>query len=131
MLITIFICVIILLLIVGGWFILHASRRRPGQGVDSEGCAAGSCGDSVEIRLGFKNGTVAHSRHRTAGCAHSFMCLKAATELAEGRTPEGLLDISAEQIEKSVGGLPPDHRHCADIAVAALHAAAGNYLKKI
>jgi nitrogen fixation NifU-like protein len=80
----------------------------------------GPCGDSVEFTLRVAGDRIAEIRHLPRGCAFTIACANAACELACGRTLESALEISPEDVERELGGLPADHRHCARLAVNTL-----------
>lgn len=80
----------------------------------------GPCGDSVEFTLRVAHDRIAEIRHLPRGCAFTIACANAACELARGRTLEEALEISPEEVERELGGLPEDHRHCARLAVNTL-----------
>jgi nitrogen fixation NifU-like protein len=84
----------------------------------------------MEICLKFKEDRVAESSHWTDGCAYSLNCVCAAADLAKGRTPDEVLEIDADLIQKSVGGLPEDHLHCARLAAETLQAALDDFMRK-
>ncbi len=84
----------------------------------------------MDIRLKFRQNRVEEATHFTSGCVYSLNCVAAAAALAKGKTPEDVLDIDADVIQKSIGGLPTDHMHCATLAVATLREAIDDYMKK-
>jgi len=88
----------------------------------------GSCGDLARLFLRVVDGRVAEARFQTYGCGPSIAASSLATELARGRSVEELPALTAEALERALGGLPPDRRHAASLAVGALHAAAAHYL---
>lgn len=90
----------------------------------------GSCGDTMEIFLKFKDGRVSGASYLTDGCASSNVCGSFASELALGRDPDGLTDINGEAVLKMIGRLPDEDRHCADLAAAAVQEALSDYMKK-
>lgn len=88
----------------------------------------GSCGDQMEIFLRFAEGRVQEASFRTDGCGPSVVCGSHAAELAQGKLPEELLDLTGDTILDILGGLPDDHVHCAHLAIATLHAAVDDYM---
>lgn len=90
---------------------------------DATGALRGTCGDRITIYFKWDGRIVTHAAFDTDGCGPSQVCGSFAAEMAHGRTPEEILDISGEAILSSVGGLPEDHVHCAFLAAAVLHAA--------
>jgi nitrogen fixation NifU-like protein len=112
------------------WFLLTYWMNPHVECPDGKARITGSCGDTMEIALKFRNDRVAETAYWTNGCAYSFNCIHAAAELAKGKTPEELLEIDAELIRKSVGGLPEDQMHCARLSVETLHAALDEFMRK-
>ena len=88
----------------------------------------GTCGDSMCIYLKFENDRVKSASFQTDGCGPSIVCGSLAAELSVGKSPEELLDISAENIIAHLGTLPDEHRHCAFLAVATVHRAVDRYM---
>ncbi|QTA87494.1 Iron-sulfur cluster assembly protein domain-containing protein [Desulfonema magnum] len=116
--------------VVGIWFAVYYWLNPRLDNPDAKACITGSCGDTMEIRLQFEKNKVVKTSHWTSGCAYSFNCVLAAADIAKGKSPEEILDIDADMIQKSVGGLPEDHIHCASLAAQTLHAAIDDYMKK-
>jgi nitrogen fixation protein NifU and related proteins len=80
----------------------------------------GSCGDSIELTLRLRGETIAEVGHRPVGCDYTVACASAVSILAIGKTLEESLQIQPEDVERELGGLPEDHRHCARLAVNTL-----------
>jgi len=120
---------LVITLIIGLWVWTHYKLNPYIDHPDAESRVTGRCGDTMEIRLSFDpSGRVNDASHWTNGCAYSLTCVSAAAEHAIGKTPEEILDIRADFIQKSVGGLSKDHMHCATLAEETLHAAIDNYM---
>jgi nitrogen fixation NifU-like protein len=90
----------------------------------------GSCGDSMVIYMTFENGRVGDASFQTDGCAPTIICGSFASEMAVGKTPDEIMDISGEDIMRQFGGLPKENEHCATLAAGALHEAVHNYMVK-
>ncbi len=121
--------VVVLLVITVVWFAVYYWLNPHVAGPDGEARVVGTCGDVMEIRLKFKGGRMVEGSPWTNGCAHSFNCVWVAVDLANGKTPEEILDIDSATIRNAVGGLPRDHWHCASLAVDTLHAAVDHYMQ--
>jgi nitrogen fixation protein NifU and related proteins len=80
----------------------------------------GHCGDSIEVSLLVKGDRICDIRHLPCGCAFTIACGSAMSELALNRTLEQALEISPEDVETELGGLPENHLHCARLAVNTL-----------
>ena len=90
----------------------------------------GSCGDSMVIYMKFENGRVSNAAFQTDGCAPSIICGSFGTELALNKTPDEIMDITAEDIMAQFGELPDEHKHCATLAAGTLHEAVHRYMVK-
>ena len=97
---------------------------------DGYGHVAGSCGDRMEIFLRFEEDKVKEATFRTDGCGSSLVCGSFAAELALGKTPDEVAEISDETVLETLGGLPEEDRHCAFLAADTLQAALDDYMRK-
>jgi nitrogen fixation NifU-like protein len=80
----------------------------------------GQCGDSVEVTLKVVGEQIADIRYQPRGCAFTIACASAMSELARDRTLDQALEITPQDVEAELGGLPEDHLHCARLAVNTL-----------
>jgi len=120
----------ILFVIVGLWVDIYFWLSPRVDDPNWKARITGTCDDTMEICLKFKGARVEKTSHWTDGCAYSFNCVSSAADLARGRNPDEILDIDTDLIQRSVGGLPADHLHCARLAEETLHAALDDYMKK-
>lgn len=88
----------------------------------------GECGDTMEIFLKFENDRVKEASYATDGCASSAICGSFAAELAIGKDPDELTDITGDAVLQEIGRLPESDRHCAGLAAATLQEALSNYM---
>jgi NifU-like protein involved in Fe-S cluster formation len=120
----------VLLGIVGLWFFttywLTPHIKHP----DGKARITGNCGDTMEIELKFMRGRVSETSYWTDGCAYSLSAVYAAADLAKGKTPDEIIEVDAELIQKTIGGLPTDHMHCAKLAAETLQSALENYMSR-
>ena len=100
---------------------------------DSDGHSrvTGTCGDTMEIYLKFDGEKVRAASFLTDGCGSSTVCGSLAAELAHGKTPDELADISGEAILEILGVFPEEDQHCAFLASEALQEALSDYMKKL
>ena len=82
------------------------------------------CGDLTRFFLRVRDGRAVEVRFQTDGCGPTIAAASMASELVRGRTVEDLAQVKAEEIETALDGLPDDRRHAAEVAAAALRAAA-------
>jgi NifU-like protein involved in Fe-S cluster formation len=111
------------------WFLLTYWLNPHVESPDGKARITGSCGDTMEISLKFRNERVTEAAYWTNGCAYSLNCICAAADLAKGKTPDEILVIDPELIQQSVGGLPQDQMHCARLSVETLHTALEDYMQ--
>jgi nitrogen fixation protein NifU and related proteins len=92
----------------------------PIAGAQGRAVGVGSCGDSIEIALRLEGETIVEIGHIPRGCAYTVACASAVSSLASGRSLDAALLVQPEDVERELGGLPEDHRHCARLAVNTL-----------
>jgi len=90
----------------------------------------GKCGDTMEIFLKFEDGQVKDAAFLTDGCGSSAVCGSFAAEMALGKTPDELLEVTGEAILDRLGGLPKEEEHCAYLAGETLQEALNHYMTK-
>ena len=90
----------------------------------------GACGDTMMLQFSVTKGRIVDTAFKTKGCAYSFSCLQAAADAARNRTPLQVLDIDAAFIQRKVGHIPQDHKHCATLAVQTLHTVVDRYMRR-
>jgi len=90
----------------------------------------GPCQDTMEIFLKFEDDKVAEASFQTDGCGSSAVCGSFAAEMALGKTPDELVDVTGETILKRLGGLPEEEQHCAFLAGDTLQEALHDYMVK-
>jgi nitrogen fixation NifU-like protein len=89
----------------------------------------GTCGDTMEIFLRFEKERVKEATFQTDGCGSSTVCGSFAAELAHGRNPDEIAEITGEMILGVLGGLPEEDRHCAFLAAETLQEALDDYMR--
>ncbi|MFZ7111368.1 MAG: iron-sulfur cluster assembly scaffold protein, partial [Desulfatiglandales bacterium] len=100
------------------------------QDPDGYSRVTGTCGDTMEFFLKFENDRVKAATFQTDGCGSSTVCGSFAAELAHGKSPDEVTDITGEMILGVLGGLPEKDRHCAFLASEGLQEALDDYMKK-
>lgn len=108
------------------------NMRYMGRIKDPDGYAkiTGRCGDTMEIFLKFEDGRVKNASFLTDGCVASAVCGSFAVKEAIGRSPDELLDVTAEAILSKLEGFPSEEEHCAYLAAETLHLALQDYMTK-
>ena len=81
-----------------------------------------ACGDVLRLSARFEHGHVEEVRYKTRGCTASIAAGSALTLLMMNRTRDELTHISADDVERAVGGLPPESKHAAALCADAVKA---------
>ena len=108
----------------------HPLYRGPLANADAQARLTGNCGDSMEIFLKFDGDRVREAAYVTDGCGSSTVCGSFAAELALGKTPDELAEITGDAILTRIGRFPEDDRHCAFLAAATVQEALNQYMIK-
>ncbi len=103
-----------------------------GEMADPDGYArvTGPCGDTMQIFLRFEEDRVRDASFVTDGCGSSGVCGSFAAEMALGKQPDELIEITGEAILEKIGGLPEEDRHCAFLAAETLQEALNTYMTR-
>jgi len=88
----------------------------------------GLCGDDMEFYLDIRDGIVEDVRYYSNGCAETRACGREAAERAKGKELMDVLAISPREIIDALPQVSAEGRHCAILAVSALHRAVADYL---
>lgn len=102
----------------------------PIEDADAHASVSGRCGDNMQIFLKFHEERVIKSTYMTDGCASSNICGSFAADMAMGKGPEEIIEITGEAVMERAGGLPEEERHCAFLAANTLQAALDDYMIK-
>lgn len=91
----------------------------------ADGCAEKSsgCGDTVKMYLTLSGRTIQSVRFEIRGCLNTNACANAMAELAEGKTVEDARKLTEIDVARILESLPPEHMHCAELAVGAFRQA--------
>jgi len=87
----------------------------------------GACGDTMEFYLIIEDGTIKQARYYTDGCGFTRLCGQTVAAYVQGKSIVEALSISGKQVLDTLPQLPPEHRHCAILAVSAFYRAVGQY----
>jgi nitrogen fixation NifU-like protein len=92
-------------------------------GPDGHALLVGSCGDVMEMFLRVSDSRIENAAFMTDGCGPTVACGSMLTRMAQGRTLEAAAAIEAADLIMALDGLPPEHVHCATLAVDTLRQA--------
>ena len=87
----------------------------------------GPCGDTMKFYLVIKKGIIVKANFITDGCRTSKATASQTTLLIEGKSLEYAENLEPNDIDKALGGLPDDHKHCTELAIITLRNAINKY----
>lgn len=87
----------------------------------------GPCGDTMEFYLIVENDVIRQVKYHTDGCRFTRLCGLTVAIYVQGKTVTEALSVSGKGVLDALPQLPPEHRHCAILAVSALYKAVGQY----
>lgn len=90
-----------------------------------------TCGDTIRLSLKFENDVIEDAKFLSFGCAANIATGSILTEMIKGKTVREAEEITMNDVEEEVGGLPPVKRHCAVLATKSLQKALNKALEKI
>ena len=81
------------------------------------------CGDILRLWLLVDQGSVTEIRFKAKGCVAAIASGSVLTELVQGKRINEAAAVSPQLISKSLGGLPSESGHAAELAADALRSA--------
>lgn len=87
----------------------------------------GPCGDTMYYFLKIEDDVVIKANFITDGCGASVATACQTTMLIEGKTLKYVENLSPEDIDRALKGLPDDHKHCAELSIRTLRKAIQKY----
>ncbi|MFX1596905.1 MAG: iron-sulfur cluster assembly scaffold protein [Promethearchaeota archaeon] len=94
--------------------------KPPDEKITVSNSFRGSCGDLMQFFLKVENNKIEKANFITDGCGASVAAGSQITLLIEGKTLEFAENLTPEDIDNALHGLPKDHKHCAELAVRTL-----------
>lgn len=86
-----------------------------------------SCGDSVEVYIKVENDVIYEISYLVYGCPASIATSSMLSLLAKGKTLSDAQNITEQDVEDALGGLPEQKKHCSNLGVKALKRAIEKY----
>ena len=87
----------------------------------------GPCGDTMEIYLKMDGDMISQILFYTDGCGPTIACGSMLAKMTKGKRLIEASQIGSGDLEDVLGGLPPERRHCAELAVNTLAKAMLDY----
>jgi nitrogen fixation NifU-like protein len=91
----------------------------------------GPCGDTMEFYLIIEDDIIRQAKYHTDGCGFTRLCGHTVAAYVQGKSIVEALSVSGKQILAALPQLPPEHRHCAILAVSTFYMAIGKYWVKL
>jgi nitrogen fixation protein NifU and related proteins len=86
-----------------------------------------SWGIDAELYLKIENGVVTEAKSKSFGCGATIASGSVVTEMVRGKRLEEIACITAEDVDKALGGLPASKSHCAKLGAELIQAAVKDY----
>ena len=90
---------------------------------DGYASITGACGDTMQMFLRIQDLRIKVAAFMTDGCGPTVACGSMWTRMAEGESLEEVAAIKAADLIIALDGLPPEHIHCATLAVHTMRQA--------
>jgi nitrogen fixation NifU-like protein len=87
----------------------------------------GPCGDTMEFYLVIENDVIRQVKYHTDGCEFTRLCGRTVATYVQGKTLVEALSLSGKWVLDALPQLPPEHRHCAILAVSTFYKTVGQY----
>ena len=97
---------------------------------DGSGVADGLCGDTMEFYVKIKSDRIETCMFYTDGCGATIASGSRLSRFVTGMDLEAAMTVKPNDLVSLLSGLPPDHEHCASLAVIALRNALRDYYKR-
>ena len=90
-----------------------------------------ACGDVLQLSAILESGVIREVRFKVRGCTAAIAAGSALTELMLGRNAEELRRLSLDDVEAAVGGLIPESKHAAVLAMDGVRRLVGVATAKV
>lgn len=103
-----------------GYYMVDAD----GEGEYGDPC----CGDNVTVYIKVSDDIIEEISYLVFGCACSIATSSMLSILAKGKNLAKALEITCDDVDNALGGLPEEKKHCSNLGVGALKYAIEDYL---
>lgn len=88
-------------------------------------------GDYITIYIKVMDNRITDIKFKTFGCGAAIAASSMLTELAKGKTLDEAMNITNDNVNEALGGLPEQKLKCSNNAASALHDAVMKYMNSI
>jgi nitrogen fixation NifU-like protein len=89
-------------------------------GFDHYAATDGTCGETVVMYVAINEGKIDRISFVSDGCGPTVACSSAVTCMARGLSLSEAASLASQDLIDYLGGLPPEKKQCAEVAVKAL-----------
>ena len=103
-----------------------ANPRNAGELSDANAVAEETnpiCGDRLRLSLRIRDGRIEAARFLAYGCPPTLVCGSVVTGMIDGMATDEAMKLTRQQIVVALGGLSPQKRHAAALAIETLQEA--------
>ena len=101
----------------------RSDRQEKVQHADGHGRKIGDCGDTIDFFLMLNEDRIESISYVLNGCINTNACANAIIDLVQGKSMDEAWELNPEDVSDYLQSLPPDHFHCAELAIGALYMA--------
>lgn len=112
----------------------YENPRNVGTIVDADGVGVvgtPASGEMMKLTIKVSQERVVDAKFKAFGCPTAIAASSLITELIKERTIQEVLNITDQQVDEALGGLPPDKVRYAELAEKVLKAAIHNYISHL
>lgn len=80
------------------------------------------CGDTMRLSVLWNGEEIDEAAYKVRGCSAAIAAGSVLTEWLSGRTRAEAARLTPAEIDKALGGLPPESRHAASLCIDAVRA---------
>jgi nitrogen fixation protein NifU and related proteins len=107
---------------------LHPRNARKVEGANGFAALTAHDGSATEIWLRVEDDLIRDASFWTEGCGTTIACGSVATEIIKGKSVNQAFQLTPQEIDAALGGLPGEGCTCAELVADTVKAALRDYL---
>ena len=89
-----------------------------------------ACGDIMRLYVRIEDNRIVEAKFQTQGCPAAIAAGSMTTEMLRGKTVEEALALKRDEVNKALGGLPPQKVHASVLSEDAVRAVLAKYRQR-
>jgi nitrogen fixation NifU-like protein len=89
-----------------------------------------ACGDIMRLYVRIEDNRIVEAKFQTQGCPAAIAAGSMTTEMLRGKTVEESLALKRDEVNKALGGLPPQKVHASVLSEDAVRAVLAKYRQR-